>query len=149
MKSVLHAAGVPCARHQLVDSADEAVIFAKQVGFPLVVKPPAGAGAKSTLRLDDVENLRVWLHSAPPRPDRLALMEEFLTGDEGSYDSVMVDGKWSVRRHGARLYPRGTLLIGRRADALATGGAVGMSRCSPCQGCSAPTSDLSAGMVGR
>jgi hypothetical protein len=93
MKSVLHAAGVPCARHRLVDSADEAVIFAKQVGFPLVVKPPAGAGAKSTFRLDDVEDLRVWLQSAPPRPDRLALMEEFLTGDEGSYDSVLVDGK--------------------------------------------------------
>ena len=30
---------------------------------------------------------------APPAPDRPALMEEFLTGEEGSYDSVMVDGE--------------------------------------------------------
>jgi len=30
---------------------------------------------------------------APPAPERPAQMEEFLTGDEGSYDSVMVDGQ--------------------------------------------------------
>ena len=93
MKSVLRAAGVPCARHRLADSAAAAAGFAAEVGFPLVVKPPAGAGAKSTFRLDDAEDLRVWLDAAPPAPDRLALLEEFLTGEEGSYDSVMVDGQ--------------------------------------------------------
>jgi len=93
MKSVLRAAGVPCARHALVDSAAGAAGFAREVGFPLVVKPPAGAGAKSTFRLDDADDLRTWLDAAPPAPDRLALIEEFLTGDEGSYDSVMVDGQ--------------------------------------------------------
>jgi phosphoribosylaminoimidazole carboxylase (NCAIR synthetase) len=93
MKSVLRAAGVPCARHRLADSAAAAAGFAKEVGFPLVVKPPAGSGAKSTFRLDDADDLRVWLNAAPPSPGRLALLEEFLSGDEGSYDSVMVDGK--------------------------------------------------------
>jgi hypothetical protein len=93
MKSVLRAAGVPCARHRLADSAAAAAGFAKEVGFPLVVKPPAGSGAKSTFRLDDAEDLRIWLDAAPPSPDRLALLEEFLSGDEGSYDSVMVDGR--------------------------------------------------------
>ena len=93
MKSVLRAAGVPCARYRLADSAAAAAGFAKEVGFPLVVKPPAGSGAKSTFRLDDADDLRVWLDAAPPSPDRLALLEEFLSGDEGSYDSVMVDGQ--------------------------------------------------------
>jgi hypothetical protein len=93
MKSVLRAAGVPCARHRLADSAAAVAGFAREVGFPLVVKPPAGAGAKSTFRLDDRDDLRVWLEAAPPEPDRLALLEEFLTGEEGSYDSVMVDGQ--------------------------------------------------------
>jgi hypothetical protein len=93
MKSVLRAAGVPCARYRLADSADAAAGFAAEVGFPLVVKPPAGAGAKSTFRLDDAEDLRVWLTTAPPAPDRPALVEEFLTGEEGSYDSVMTDGQ--------------------------------------------------------
>ena len=93
MKTVLHAAGVPCARHRLATDASEAADFAQSVGFPLVVKPPAGAGAKSTFRLDDEGDLRVWLTTAPPAPDRLALVEEFLTGDEGSYDSVMTGGQ--------------------------------------------------------
>ncbi len=93
MKSVLRAAGVLCARHRLADSPAAAIAFAEEVGFPLVVKPPAGAGAKSTFRLDDVDDLHVWLSAAPPAPERLALLEEFLTGEEGSYDSVTVDGK--------------------------------------------------------
>lgn len=93
MKTVLRAAGVPCARHRLAQSAADATSFAADVGFPLVVKPPAGAGAKSTFRLDDPGDLHAWLEVAPPAPDQPALLEEFLTGEEGSYDSVMVDGQ--------------------------------------------------------
>jgi hypothetical protein len=93
MKTVLRAAGVPCARHALADSAAAAAVFAEQTGFPLVVKPPAGAGAKSTFRLDDAGDLAAWLDAAAPAPARPVLIEEFLTGDEGSYDSVMVDGR--------------------------------------------------------
>ncbi len=93
MKTVLRAAGVPCARHRLACTATDAEDFARLAGFPLVVKPPAGAGAKSTFRLDDAGDLAAWLDAAPPAPERPALIEEFLTGDEGSYDSVMVDGQ--------------------------------------------------------
>jgi biotin carboxylase len=93
---------VPCARYRLADSASAAASFADEVGYPLVVKPPAGAGAKSTFRLDDAGDLKVWLDAAPPAPGSPALLEEFLTGDEGSYDSVMTDGEvvWdSVSRY--------------------------------------------------
>jgi Carbamoyl-phosphate synthase L chain, ATP binding domain len=93
MKTVLRAAGVPCARHRLATSAADAIEFAERAGFPLVVKPPAGAGAKSTFRLDDPGDLAAWLDTVPPSPDQPALIEEFLTGEEGSYDSVMVDGQ--------------------------------------------------------
>jgi hypothetical protein len=93
MKTVFDRAGVPCARHCLAESAAVAAGFARDAGFPLVVKPPAGAGAKSTFRLDHPGDLDAWLAAAPPAPDRPALIEEFLTGEEGSYDSVMVDGE--------------------------------------------------------
>jgi hypothetical protein len=93
MKTVFEGAGVPCARHKLAVSAGDALEFTERVGFPVVVKPPAGAGAKSTFRLDDPEDLKAWLETAPPGPDRPAQLEEFLTGDEGSYDSVMIDGR--------------------------------------------------------
>ena len=93
MKTVLRAAGVPCARHRLARSATDAADFARLAGFPLVVKPPAGAGAKSTFRLDNAGDLGAWLDISPPSRERPALIEEFLTGEEGSYDSVMVDGQ--------------------------------------------------------
>lgn len=93
MKSVWRAAGVPCARHRLATSAQGADSFAADVGFPIVVKPPAGAGALSTFRLDSGHDLQVWLDAAPPSDREPAMMEEFLTGDEGSFDSVLVGGQ--------------------------------------------------------
>jgi len=93
MKETLQAAGVPCARHALVRGPGEAVAFAEQVGFPLVAKPPAGAGAQSTYRLDDVATLRGWLDAVPLGGESPALLEEFLVGEEHTYDSVSVDAR--------------------------------------------------------
>ena len=97
MKETLQAAGVPCARHALVRSPGEAVSFAESVGFPLVAKPPAGAGAQSTFRLDDGDMLKGWLSAVPLGPDDPALLEEFLVGEEHSFDSVSMNGEtvWS------------------------------------------------------
>lgn len=97
MKSVLRAAGVPCARHQLVTTADQAWAFANEVGFPLVAKPPAGAGAQATYRLDDTDALVSWLTAIPPRVDAPGLLEEFLVGEEHTFDSITVGGRtvWS------------------------------------------------------
>ncbi|MET8148764.1 hypothetical protein [Actinoplanes sp. NPDC005259] len=97
MKSVLHAAGVPCARHQLVTTPAEALSFADAVGFPLVAKPPAGAGAQATYRLDDPSALRSWLAALTPGPGEPGLLEEFLVGEEHTFDSVTVGGQtiWS------------------------------------------------------
>ncbi|MGH8892156.1 MAG: ATP-grasp domain-containing protein [Actinomycetes bacterium] len=93
MKTVLGQAGLPCARHRLISSPADALAFAGAVGFPLVAKPPAGAGAQATYRLDDLETLHGWLRAVPPRPDAPSLLEEFLTGEEHSFDSVSVGGQ--------------------------------------------------------
>jgi len=97
MKEVLRAAGLPCARHRLCETAEQCLGFAEQVGFPLVVKPPAGAGARNTFRVDSAEALRQWLATAPPRQGTAALLEEFIVGDEFSFDSVTIGGRtlWS------------------------------------------------------
>ena len=93
MKTVLREAGIPCARHQLVTNPSEALAFAEEVGFPLVAKPPAGAGAQATYRLDDRSALRGWLKAITPHPDSPGLLEEFLTGEEHTFDSVTVGGQ--------------------------------------------------------
>jgi hypothetical protein len=93
MKTVLREAGVPCARHQLVRGPAEALAFAESVGFPLVAKPPAGAGAQATYRLDDLDALRGWLAAIPPQADAPGLLEEFLVGEEHTFDSVTMGGQ--------------------------------------------------------
>ncbi|MDX1500520.1 MAG: ATP-grasp domain-containing protein [Woeseiaceae bacterium] len=93
MKTVLRAAGVPCARHALADSADAAREFAAEAGFPLIVKPPAGAGASGTFRVDRRTDLDTLLARFPPGAANPVLLEEFVSGTEHSFDSVMLDGQ--------------------------------------------------------
>ncbi len=92
MKDVFAAHGVPCARHGVASSAAEASSIAGALGLPVVVKPPAGAGARSTFRLDSVGQLDAWLRVDPPTPSAPALLEELVSGAEHSFDSVAIDG---------------------------------------------------------
>ena len=75
MKDVLRAKGVPCARHRLCTTQDDAFAFAREV-LPLVAKPPAGAGARNTQRIDSREQLAAWLQSFPPTSEQPLLLEE-------------------------------------------------------------------------
>jgi hypothetical protein len=93
MKTVLEAAGLPCARHRLARGAREAEEFARAVGYPLVAKPQAGAGAKNTFRIDSDEQLAQALAQMPPRADTPVLLEEFVTGEEHSFDAAVVRGE--------------------------------------------------------
>ena len=97
MKDVLNQAALPCARHALIGSADDARAAAATLGFPLVAKPPAGAGAISTFRLNDAQQLSEYLRAYAPRAAEPVLFEEFLQGEEYSFDSVMLNGRvvWS------------------------------------------------------
>jgi len=93
MKDVLRSAGLPCARHVLAESAHQASAFAETAGFPLVAKPPAGAGGKGTYRLDTQQDLHSLLHNYPPSGEQPILLEEFVSGTEHSFDSIVIKGK--------------------------------------------------------
>jgi len=92
MKRIFEAAVVPCAHHRLAHSAEEARTAAADLGFPLVVKPPAGAGARATFRIDSESQLAEWLAADPPDGHRPALLEQMIVGAEHSFDSVLIDG---------------------------------------------------------
>ena len=93
MKSVLREAGVPCARHGLAEDVDAARRFAADTGFPLIVKPIAGAGGKNTFRIDTPAELGQLLSQSPPAVGAPLLLEEFVAGTEFSFDSVMLEGE--------------------------------------------------------
>jgi biotin carboxylase len=93
MKAVFEAAGVPCARSRRVASGPEAIDFASEVGYPFVAKPLAGAGARNTFRVDSDARLGEWLATSPPSDAQPMLLEEFMTGQEHSFDSVLIGGE--------------------------------------------------------
>src|ERR1019366_7705125 len=93
MKTVFEANGVPCAGHRLPHPPVEARSAAAVLGYPLVAKPPAGAGARSTFRLDGDAQLEAWLNADPPGEHSPVLLEQMVVGAEHSFDSVLIDGE--------------------------------------------------------
>ncbi|HUJ58958.1 MAG TPA: ATP-grasp domain-containing protein [Kofleriaceae bacterium] len=104
MKDELRRHGLPCARHRLVRTPDDADDFIREVGFPIVLKPPAGMGCKATWRIHDRDQLRGALGAVRPSVEAPVLAEEFLRGQEHSFETITVAGQ--VRFHSiSRYYP--------------------------------------------
>jgi len=89
MKELFDGAGLPCARHARLANDDDAWRFAESNGYPLVYKPIEGAGARSTYRIDNAEQLRDALRISPPP----GLLEEHIVGEEHSFEGVCVNGR--------------------------------------------------------
>ena len=63
------------------------------MGFPLIVKPPAGAGASGTWKVRDADELdRVAVESGLADGAEVAV-EEFIEGHEGYLDTLTIDGE--------------------------------------------------------
>jgi len=93
MKDVLRAHGLPCAGHALAHSPEEARAFVARVGLPVIVKPPAGSGSRGTFRIATQDDLDSLLRQMPPSAERPTLVEEFVQGEEHSFDSIALDGE--------------------------------------------------------
>ena len=104
MKQVFQAGGVPCARFRRVRSDEDAWAFASEIGFPLILKPLAGAASQSTYRVGDVESMKKALQLVAPAPHQEAIVEEFIVGDEYSFETISVRGK-PVWHSLTRYYP--------------------------------------------
>jgi formate-dependent phosphoribosylglycinamide formyltransferase (GAR transformylase) len=93
MKEVLRDAGVPTAASTAASSAGEVLTFAEQIGFPLILKPRAGAGALDTMRVDDHRGLEHALGLFGAQGVDSIAVEEFVEGHEGFYDTISIDGQ--------------------------------------------------------
>lgn len=93
MKDELRRHGLPCARHALLRSWDDATAFVDRVGLPIVLKPPAGMACKATWRIRTHDELRAAMAAIHAAPDNPALAEEFLRGAEYSFETITVGGE--------------------------------------------------------
>lgn len=90
MKKVLDAAGVRTPRHARVRSQKECWDAAERLGWPLIIKPVAGAGSADTYPLREPADLEAALAKMGHVPE--ATIEEFVEGEEHTFDTVCADG---------------------------------------------------------
>lgn len=93
MKDFLREHGIPTAQSLGTASVQEAHAFAERVGYPLILKPRAGAGASGTERVDNRQQFDAALASMGVGRGASIAIEEFVSGHEGFYDTLTVDGR--------------------------------------------------------
>jgi hypothetical protein len=91
MKQRVEAAGLRVPRHARARSEAEAWDAAEKVGFPVIVKPIAGAGSADTHRCNDADQFKAALQKC--RHVREISVEEFVDGDEFTFDTISIDGR--------------------------------------------------------
>lgn len=91
MKQVLDAAGIRTPHHYRCNTAGEVREAAQQIGYPLIVKPIAGAGSADTHRVDDGAQLESVLDSLGHVPE--VSVEEFIDGEEFTFDTICARGQ--------------------------------------------------------
>ena len=91
MKQALAAGGVRVPRHEVATTAKEVWAAAEKIGYPLIIKPIAGAGSMDTFRCDDADAVT----DAVARLGHIAevSVEEFIDGEEFTFDTICARGE--------------------------------------------------------
>lgn len=90
MKERVAAAGLRVPRSERVRTESEVRAAAEKIGFPLILKPIAGAGSADTYRCGDQAELDAAIRAT--RHVTEASCEEFIEGEEFTFDCVSLDG---------------------------------------------------------
>jgi biotin carboxylase len=90
MKQKLDAAGIRTPRHERCGTQQEIRAAAERIGLPLIVKPVDGAGSAHTFRVESVADVERAI--AGTRHVREVSVEEFIDGDEFTFDTLTLDG---------------------------------------------------------
>lgn len=90
MKERIAAAGLRVPHSARATTGDEVREAAERIGYPLILKPIAGAGSADTFRVDDKAELERVLTRMQHVPE--VSVEEFIEGEEFTHDTICVDG---------------------------------------------------------
>lgn len=91
MKQVLDRAGIRTPRHASATTAGGVREAAEAIGYPLIVKPIAGAGSSDTYRIDSDAELERRLPLLRHVPE--VSVEEFVEGEDFTFDCICVEGQ--------------------------------------------------------
>jgi len=85
MKRLFLENDIPCARGLIPQNLQAAIQFAKEVNYPIVLKPNIGVGAASTHRISNEADL---LYHFQNMPDCGWILEEFIEGEIITFDGL-------------------------------------------------------------
>jgi biotin carboxylase len=91
MKERVAAAGLRVPRSRRVATENETRAAAEEFGYPLIVKPIAGAGSADTYKVESKSELDAVL--VKMRGVGEASCEEYIEGEEYTFDTVCIGGK--------------------------------------------------------
>jgi hypothetical protein len=111
MKAALDAAGIRTPRHARATTESACREAAERIGFPLIVKPIAGAGSADTHRVEGRADLERLLPRV--RHVEQVSVEEFIDGEEYTFDTICAGGR--ILYHNVSWY-RPRPLIGRSLE---------------------------------
>ncbi len=111
MKEIVAKAGIRTPKHKAATSAQGVRAAVTKIGYPAIIKPIAGAGSMDTYRVDNPEQLKAAIAKLG-HVDHVNV-EEFIDGEEYTYDTICVDGKMLYKNIG---YYRPRPLIARSEE---------------------------------
>jgi biotin carboxylase len=91
MKERVRAAGLRVPRSARVTTEREVRAAAEEIGFPLILKPIAGAGSADTYQVRTQAELDAAITAMRGIPE--ASCEEYVEGEEFTYDTVCIGGR--------------------------------------------------------
>jgi len=91
MKQRLDAAGIRTPRHASATTSNQVREAAERIGYPLIVKPIAGAGSADTHRCDSRDDLERALRSVHHVEE--VSVEEFVEAEEFTFDTICAEGR--------------------------------------------------------
>ena len=105
MKMLFKEAGLPVAKGERVRDYAHGVRLAREVGFPLILKPDEGVGAGGIHKVMDTNQLKQVLNAIDPAQ---MLMEEFVDAGIVTYDGL-VDSSGRICFENSLIYGAGVL----------------------------------------
>ena len=97
MKQVLEEAGLRVPRHARESTAGGIHAAAERIGFPLIIKPIAGAGSADTYKIADRAELDAVLPALRHVPT--VSVEEYIEGEEYTFDTICAGGEIALLQH--------------------------------------------------
>lgn len=91
MKQRVTAAGVRTPKHASATTIKGVKDASQELGFPLIIKPIAGAGSMDTIKASSMAELEQGLARVKSYDE--VNVEEFIEGEEYTYDTICIDGR--------------------------------------------------------